>query len=91
MVSPARNARQPGLKQSKLRVAEFLSQFFQQENRKDFFFENSSGKKLIRDSHKEVDPELLSNLPPKADGYFAKFGGVPSVRLDLILEEPLHA
>jgi hypothetical protein len=67
VVSPARNPVQPGLKQAKLHVTEFLSQSFQKENGKDFFFQNLPNEKFLCDLHKEVDPELLSNLPPEAD------------------------
>src|SRR5580704_11244933 len=90
VVSPTRNAGQPGLKQSKFGVAELVRHFLQQEYGKDFFFQNPTGEKLVCNSQKKVETKLFSNPAAETDGYTAQSGGIPSVRFDLVLEEPLH-
>ena len=47
-------------------------------------------KQFVRNLHQKIKTELFSNPPPGLNGCTSQFGGIPSVRLYLLLEEPLH-
>src|SRR5580692_12329493 len=64
--------------------------FSSRNTAKDFFFQNPPGEQLVCNAQKKVETKLFSNPAAETDGYSAQFGGIPSVRFDLVLEEPLH-
>ena len=90
MVGPTGDASEPGLKQLELAVAQFGSSFLKQEDAEYFLFQHSSGEQLVGNLNQKIQALLANDGSPKPDRYFAQFGGVPTTRLDLLFEEPLH-
>jgi hypothetical protein len=91
MIGPTADAVQPGFEHLELAVPKFRIEFLQQEYSSDFLFEVRPRKELIRYLDQKVEPEFLSQFPPIAARRPAKIGRIPSVRLDLVFEKPLHA
>src|SRR5581483_4153611 len=90
MVRPAGDAIQPGFEQRKLGIVKIESQILQLQHCADFFLEYAAAEKAICDFNKEWKSLVLQHRAPAAAGKPPQVAGIPAMRFDFLLEEPLH-
>jgi len=91
MIGPSADMAKPGFKQMEFGIAAMRFHFLQQEHGGNFFFENLAAKQFVCNLRKKPKIPLAQHLASHLPHGSTQSSGVPSVRSNLVLEEPLHA
>ncbi len=91
VIRPTADAVQPTFKLAKLAIAELCLQVLKQQDGQNLFLENSSREQFVGNLHQEREIPFAQNIFPKSPRRAAKMPRIPSVRLDLFFEKPLHS
>lgn len=91
MIGPTADPVEPRFKKLEFGVATLRSQILEEENARNFLFQNHAGKQLIRHLHQKVKLVLTKDFLAAPSHRASQVRRVPPVRLDLFFEEPLHS
>jgi hypothetical protein len=91
MIGPTADAVEPRFKKLEFGIATLRSQILEEENARNLLFQYRAGEQLIRHLHQKVELVLTQDFFAATSYRASQVRRIPSVRLDLFFEEPLHS